>query len=69
LSFLLKVLLFQHEQKRTTEILRTGREGLIGKHINDALISDYNVAILSLKNLLAIAKEKYSEKFVNKGQF
>jgi hypothetical protein len=60
LLFLLKILLFQHEQKRTTEILRAGRETLIGKHINDALVPDFNVALPALKNLLAISKEKYA---------
>lgn len=52
--------MFQHEQKRTTEILRSGRESLIGKLINDSLIPDYNVAYSALRNLLSIAKEKYS---------
>lgn len=42
---------------------------LINKHISDALIPDYNVALPALKNLLAISKEKYAEKFVNKGLF
>jgi hypothetical protein len=54
--FLLRILLFQHEQRRSTEILRSGRENLIGKHINDALLPDYNVALPALKNLAAIAK-------------
>jgi hypothetical protein len=65
----LRILLFQHEQKRTTEILRAGRETLISKHINDALLPDFHVALPALKNLLAIAKEKYAEKFVNKTLF
>lgn len=63
--FLLKIMLFQHEQKRTTEILRNGREALINKLIHDTSCMDYNVAIAALKNLLAIAKEKYADKFVN----
>ncbi len=32
--------------------------------MTDSTTADYNVAILSLKNLLAIVKEKYSEKFI-----
>ena len=32
----------------------------------DGLLTDYQVALLSVKNMLAISKEKYSEKFVNK---
>jgi hypothetical protein len=57
---LLKVLQFQNDQKKTTEILRSGRESLINKLINDALIPDYNVAIAALKNLLSLSKEKYA---------
>ena len=57
---MLKIMMFQHEQKRTTEILRSGRESLIGKLIGDSLVSDYNVAYSALRNLLAISKEKYS---------
>ena len=53
-------MMFQREQKRTTEILRSGRESLIGKLIGDSLVSDYNVAYSALRNLLAISKEKYS---------
>lgn len=66
---MLKVLQFQNDQKKTTEILRSGRESLINKLINDALIPDYNVAIAALKNLLSLSKEKYAEKFLNKAQF
>ncbi len=57
---MLKVLQFQNDQKKTTEILRSGRESLINKLINDALIPDYNVAIAALKNLLSLSKEKYA---------
>ena len=47
---------FQNDQKKTTEILRSGRESLINKLINDALVSDYNVALAALKNLQSISK-------------
>lgn len=42
---------------------------MIGKHISDALLPDYSIAQPSLKNLLAISKEKYAEKFANKALF
>jgi hypothetical protein len=42
---------------------------LIGKLVTDGLLTDYQVALLAVKNLLAISKEKYSEKFVNKALF
>ena len=38
---------------------------MFNKIINDALLADYNVAISSLKLLLLLSKEKYSEKFIN----
>lgn len=66
ITFLLLILNFQAEQRRTTEILRSGRESLLNKLIADALVTDYNVTIGSLKLLLAIVKEKYSEKFITK---
>lgn len=50
-------------------MLRAGREALISKLISDALLPDFNVALLALKNLLALSKEKYSEKFINKALF
>ncbi len=40
---------------------------MINKFVNDALLADYNVAILALKVLLFVVKEKYCEKFVNQG--
>lgn len=58
--FLLKIIHFQQEQKKTTEVLRTGRESLINKLINDALIPEYNIALSALKNLQFISKEKYA---------
>ena len=69
LAFLLKLLMFQHEQKRTTEVLRTGRETLLSKLISDALVPDYAVALPALKNLLPISKEKYSEKFMTRDHY
>lgn len=65
LLFLLKILIFQAEQKRTTELLRSGRESMLSKMVNDALLADYNVAISALKLLLLLSKEKYNEKFIN----
>lgn len=54
--FLLRVMQFQNDQKKTTEILRSGRESLINKLINDALVPDYNVSLAALKNLQSISK-------------
>ncbi len=56
LIFLLRILLFQHEQKRSTEIIRSGRDGLITKLITDSLNPDYVIALPALKNLQAISK-------------
>lgn len=60
LIFLLKILLFEQEQKKSTEILRSGRETFIGKLISDSLAADYNITIAALKVLLLLSKEKYS---------
>ena len=38
---------------------------MINKIINDSLIADYNVAISALKVMLLLAKQKYSQKFIN----
>lgn len=38
---------------------------MFNKIVNDSLLADYNVAISALKLLLLLAKEKYSEKFIN----
>lgn len=65
LLFLLKILIFQGDQKRVTEVLRSGRESMLMKIVNDGLLADYNVAIQAIKLMLLISKEKYSEKFIN----
>lgn len=38
---------------------------MIMKIVSDGLLADYNVAIQAIKLMLLIAKEKYSEKFIN----
>ncbi len=46
--------------------MRSGRENYIDKLITDCMgTKNYQLAILALKNLLAIAREKYVEKFIN----
>ena len=57
---MLKIMQFQNNQKKTTEILRSGRETLLAKLVNDALIPDFNVGLSALKNLVSLSKEKYA---------
>lgn len=49
-----------HELKKTVDILKAGRESLINKLIEDSQQVDYTTSINSLKNILAISKDKYS---------
>jgi hypothetical protein len=44
------------ELKKTTDILRLGKEPLINKLLDDINSIDYKISTLSLKNLLGLSK-------------
>lgn len=46
------------------DVLKAGRESLVNKLLEDAQQVDYSVGIGALKNMLALSKEKYAEKFI-----